>query len=119
MKRIENFKIYDKIKLEKGMKQEIIKVFDITKNLAIDASVGNIIYNKIKDALRDNEKIILDFDKVDIILSVFLNAAIGSFYCDDFCEDFENKVSAINISDSAKILWDRVVQSAKRKKETN
>lgn len=101
------------------MKQEIINVFEVTKNLAIEASVGNIIYNKIKESLKDCEKIVLDFDKVDIILSVFLNAAIGNFYCDKTCEDFEKKVYAINLSDSAKILWDRVVQSAKRKKETN
>lgn len=101
------------------MKQEIISVFEVTKNLAIEESVGNIIYNKIKESLKDCEKIVLDFDKVDIILSVFLNAAIGNFYCDKTSEEFEKKVYAINLSDSAKILWDRVVQSAKRKKETN
>jgi len=100
------------------MKQEI-KVFDTTKNFAIDGKVGNIIFNKINDSLHHFDEVILDFENVDIVLSVFLNAAISGFYTNNQSNIFENKVKVVNLSDSAKILWDRVVQSAKRKAENN
>lgn len=101
------------------MNEKIIKVFDTTRNYAIDASVGNVIYNKISEALKTYDKVILDFKNVDIILSVFLNAAISGFYNKQEFENFEAKVSVQNISDSAQILWNRVIQSAKRKLQNN
>ena len=101
------------------MKEAVIKIYETTRNYAIDASVGNVVYNKINDALLSYDKVIIDFADVEIILSVFLNAAIGGFYNANKIAEFESKTSVTNLSDSAQILWNRVVQSAKRKLQNN
>ena len=100
------------------MEEKIIKVFDITKNYAVDASIGSVVYNQINDVIESYDSIVIDFSGVDIILSVFINAVISNFCQKDKTSQFE-KISVINLSDSAKILWDRVVQSAKRKCQEN
>lgn len=106
-------------KKENDMKELTINVFDITQEFAVDANTGYVIYNKINNALTNNDKIIIDFSGVNIILSVFLNAAISEFCTKEKFDDFTKKVEFVNLSESAQILWERVVLSAKRKYQTN
>ena len=47
---------------------------------ALTQEDGNIIYNEISSAIKENAHIILDFSQVESIITPFLNNAIGQLY---------------------------------------
>ncbi len=58
-----------------------IKVYDITGSRAIlDTPDGDILFNKLLNNFKDGHIATLDFEKVDTILSMFLNSAIAPLY---------------------------------------
>lgn len=92
-----------------------IKVFDITGTRAVmDSPDGDKIYQMINEAFLNQDNVVLDFDKVDTILSMFLNSAIAPLY-NDFDTDFLNKNLTIkNMSDEDKATLKRVNMRAKQ-----
>lgn len=58
-----------------------INVFDeIGSEAAISVDDGNNLYEKIDEALSNNLVVILDFQNINVIITAFLNAAIGQLY---------------------------------------
>ena len=92
-----------------------IKVFDITGSRAVmDSPDGDKIYQMINAAFLDQDNVVLEFDKVDTILSMFLNSAIAPLY-NDYDTDFLKKHLTIkNMSDEDKATLKRVNIRAKQ-----
>ncbi len=92
-----------------------IKIFDITGSRAVmDSPDGDKIYQMINEALLNKENVVLDFGKVNTILSMFLNSAIAPLY-NDFDTDFLNKhLTITNMSDEDKATLKRVNMRAKQ-----
>lgn len=92
-----------------------INVFDITGSRAVmDSPDGDEIYQMIHEAFLNQDDVVLDFDKVDTILSMFLNSAIAPLY-NDFDTNFLNKHLIIkNMSDEDKATLKRVNMRAKQ-----
>lgn len=92
-----------------------IKVYDITGPRAVlDTPDGDIIFNELQKNFKNHENVTLDFEKVDTILSMFLNSAIAPLY-EIYDSDFLAKHLIIeNMSNDDKITLKRVNSRAKQ-----
>lgn len=99
--------------MSENMKE--IKVYDITGTRAVmDTPDGENIYLKLLDYFKNGYSVILNFEKVDTILSMFLNSAIAPLYS-SYDSEFLNKHLIIkNMSDEDKITLKRVNSRAKQ-----
>lgn len=92
-----------------------IKVYDITGSRAIlDTPDGEILFNKLQNNFKNGNTVTLNFEKVDTILSMFLNSAIAPLY-EIYDSDFLKQHLIIkNMSDEDKITLKRVNSRAKQ-----
>ena len=80
----------------------------------ISTDDGSRIYEKIREILKNGFKAEISFDKIDLITSAFLNAAIGQLYNGEFDYDLlKSNLKATDISEVDKILLKKVVETAK------
>jgi len=93
---------------------EIIQVFDIVgSGLCVSSDDGLLVYNKIVELLRQKQKIIISFEDVEILITAFLNAAIGQLYSEFTEECIKENLSVINIKPQHKEYLKLVVENAK------
>lgn len=92
-----------------------IKVYDITGSRAVlDTPDGDEILNKLLEYFNDGHTVILDFQNVNTILSMFLNSAIAPLY-EKYDSDFLKEHLIIkNMSNDDKITLKRVNSRAKQ-----
>ena len=58
-----------------------IRVLDIIgRPLAVDTADGQRVHDKIAPLLRADTKVLLSFDGINMVITAFLNAAIGQLY---------------------------------------
>lgn len=58
-----------------------IKVADLIGSpLCISSEDGNKVYDQISALIKDGRDIVLSFERVKLLISLFLNAAIGRLY---------------------------------------
>jgi len=96
------------------MKNLIIKDI-IETNLAVSTENGNKVFEIIDTYLQKKEKVQLDFAGITVIITAFLNAAIGSLYSKkEYTGEFLNEYLKLeNVeSDDLKLFRD-VIQRAK------
>lgn len=96
------------------MKHLIIK--DIIKSdLAVSTENGNKVFEIVDSYLQKKEKVELDFAGITIIITAFLNAAIGSLYSKkEYTGDFLNEhLKLENVEKDDRILFKDVIQRAK------
>lgn len=85
----------------------------IGSDTAVSTDFGDIVFQKIKSLLDSNLQVILDFGKIHLLTTAFLNAAIGQLYS-EYNSDFLNqKVKLSNVAEEDKILFIKVVERAK------
>lgn len=97
------------------MNDEImIRVFDIVGGpICTSEEDGQAVHDKIAPLLRESRRVSVSFAKVETIISLFLNAAIGQLY-GEFPEDRIREL--LSVSDMAQpdlALLKRVVDNAK------
>ena len=92
----------------------VVRVFDVIGSpLAVSSDDGQQVYDKIAPLLRQGQKVRLSFDKIDTIISAFLNAAIGQLY-GEFSEDTVRDLFSVEqMSPEDLVLLKRVVDNAK------
>lgn len=97
------------------MKNEFtIRIFDeVGGDSAISVDDGTKIFTKIDNAFTKGLKVILDFQNIDLIITAFLNAAIGQLYSKYSSEDLQDKLSLLNIKPEDKRLFQIVIERAK------
>jgi len=52
----------------------------INSPLAVSTEKGEMVFKTINSHLQKNEKVIVDFKGIDLMITAFLNAAIGKLY---------------------------------------
>lgn len=92
----------------------IVRVFDVVGGgLCVSADDGQAVHDKIVSLLRDDRKVAVSFEKVETLISAFLNAAIGQLY-GEFPEDkIRTLLSVREMSQEDLALLKRVVDNAK------
>lgn len=95
-------------------REVVVRVFDVIgTSLAVSSDDGQTVYEKIAPLLREDQKVRLSFDKIDTIISAFLNAAIGQLY-GEFSEDKIRELFNVQeMSPEDRVLLKRVVDNAK------
>src|SRR5258708_2633896 len=93
----------------------IVRVFDIVGGpLCVSADDGQAVHDKIAPLLREGRKVVVSFEKVDTLISAFLNAAIGQLYGEFTAEKIRELLSVRDISPEDMVLLRRVVENAIR-----
>ena len=91
-----------------------IKISDITNSkLAVSAADGDLVFDKVVEAIDKGEKVILDFAGIDLTITAFMNASIGKLYGKYKTETIRELLDIINLQNEEKQLLRIVIESAK------
>ena len=91
-----------------------VQVFDIIGGpLGVSAGDGQRLHDKVAPLIEAGTPVVLSFERVDILISTFLNAAVGQLY-GEFPEDHIRKLLSVRglAADDLDML-SRVVDNAK------
>lgn len=94
--------------------ETVIRVFDLIDSpLAVSSDDGQKVYDTIAPLLRQGRKVQLSFDRIETIISAFLNAAIGQLY-GELSEDVVRALFSVRgMSSEDLVLLKHVVDNAK------
>ncbi len=93
-----------------------LKVKDYTKNhLAVSAVDGEKLYNVIIEGFGEKETVDLDFEGIEIMISAFLNTAIGKLYRQYSPEQIRKLLRLKNLSRDDASLLKIVTDHAKKR----
>lgn len=87
----------------------------INSELAVSTEKGEMVFNAIDQGLQRDENIIIDFKGIDLIITAFLNAAIGKLYGNKkYSGDFlNNHIVLENVEKDDISLFKDVIERAK------
>ena len=92
----------------------VVRVFDIVGSpLCVSADDGQTVHYKIAPLLRDNRKVVVSFERVETLMSAFLNAAIGQLYGEFPEERIRELLSVRDMTSEDLTMLKRVVDNAK------
>lgn len=92
-----------------------IKVTDIVgSSFCVSSDDGNAVHEKLKQALATDRDVELDFIGIDMVISAFLNAAIGKLLQDHKPHQIHERVKFLNLSSDDQELIERVIENAQR-----
>lgn len=96
------------------MKEITINIINtIGDAYGVEAEDGEKVFEIITKAFKDDKKVVLSFQNIEMLTTAFLNTAVGQLY-KDFKEDFiKENLKVIEISESGKVALKRVVETAK------
>lgn len=91
-----------------------VQVFDLIGGpLCVSASDGQRLHDKIAPLLRKETPVVLSFKRVDILISAFLNAAIGQLYGDLPEDRLDELLSFDDLADDDREMITHVIENAK------
>ena len=91
-----------------------INVFEIIGgNAAVSSDDGDIIFQRVDKVFKGETPVILDFINIEIIVSTFLNAAIGQLYGSYDTEFIRTHLKVENMSNDDLGILKKVVDRAK------
>ena len=92
-----------------------IKVADLLGSpLCISAEDGQKVFNKVDALFKNGRSVIVSFDRVSMLVSLFLNIAIGQLYGSFSEDDIRAKFQVDGLSPDDMELLKRVVDNAKK-----
>jgi hypothetical protein len=93
----------------------IIRVHEIVGGtLCVSAEDGQRVYDQIAPLLRNGQKVVISFEQVKTMISLFLNAAIGQLYGEFTEERIRELLSVQEMNQDDLGVLKRVVDNAKR-----
>ncbi|MBN1931445.1 MAG: STAS-like domain-containing protein [Desulfobacterales bacterium] len=93
----------------------LIKVADIIGSpLCISAEDGQKVFDKIEPLLKSGKQVTISFERVSMLISLFLNVAIGQLYGSFSEEEVRSLVQVEGLSGDDLDLLKRVVDNAKK-----
>lgn len=96
------------------MKEIEISIYSIVGNeLCVDAEDGEAVFNVLKKALEQDNKVVISFLNVEMLTSAFLNVAIGRLYGHFDYDKIKSSISVKDISPDDKLLLKKVTDTAK------
>jgi len=92
-----------------------IKVTEVIgSNLCVSAEDGEALYGKLESALGTGRPVELDFSGVDLVISAFLNAAVGRLVEQRTPDEIHQLIDFTHLVDDDRELIDRVLENAVR-----
>jgi hypothetical protein len=98
------------------MKNDLIQIVVqdiINSDTAVSAEDGDLVFNEIDKAFSKNQKVELDFSGIHILITAFLNAAIGQLYSKYRGQELNKKLTLKNVANEDKVQFFEVVKRAK------
>ena len=90
-----------------------INIFNVINSpFCVDPEDGRKVYSLIKDALEKGVRVQLSLDKITMVITAFLNEAIGVLY-KDFSAETIDQIKFIDISDELKESFDASLTKVK------
>ncbi|MBU2446276.1 MAG: STAS-like domain-containing protein [Bacteroidetes bacterium] len=95
--------------------QEIkVNIFElISSHAAVATDDGNKLYDRINKIFKSKNKVVLDFNNIELITSTFLNSSIGRLYGHYDSNFIKEHLSINNLNDDDLLLLKKVVERAK------
>lgn len=94
-------------------KQHLIVKDIIESHFAITSDDGNKVYESIFENLNKNNTVELDFEGITVMITAFLNAAIGKLYEHFSSETLNKHLKLKNVAPNDLTLFKMVIQRAK------
>lgn len=96
-------------------RMEKISVADLIKTpLCVSAEDAQKVFNEVSSFLKKGMSVCISFEQVTMLISLFLNVAIGQLY-GEFSESYiRQKIKVEGLSNNDMELLKRVVDNAKR-----
>jgi len=92
----------------------IIKIADhISLNKGITPDEAEPIYNMEMEAFHNGQKVVLDFDGIEMLTTAFLNVIIGNLYKDYNSEELRMMLAFNHLDDATAIRIKKVTTNAK------
>ena len=96
------------------MRPVTVQVYDIVGgSLCVSTDDGQRLHDKIAPLLQAGTPVVLSFDRVDTMISAFLNAAIGQLYGKLPYESVDKLLTATHLADDDVDIWQHVIDNAK------
>lgn len=90
-----------------------VRVYDIIGgSLCVSTEDGQRLYEKIAPLLKEGRPVALSFERIDTLISAFLNAAIGQLYGELPGERIHELLSFRDLADDDSEVLKRVVENA-------
>jgi hypothetical protein len=91
-----------------------ISVFEVLESpFAISTDDGTKIFDRVKAYFDEKQQVVVDFDQVELIVSTFLNAAIGQLYGVYDSDFIKEHFSVENMSAEDAAVLQKVIDTAK------
>ena len=92
-----------------------IKIVDLIGNTrCISVDDGQKVFDKTVELLKNKKKVTISFERVEMLISLFLNVAIGQLYGQFSEEDIRSAIKVEGLSEDDLELLKRVVDNAKK-----
>jgi len=92
----------------------IIRIYDeVGGDAAISVSDGEVVYNKIDEAISNKISVTLDFQNINLIITAFLNACIGQLYSKYSSDELNNYLHLENVKPEDNHLFNMAIKRAK------
>ncbi len=96
-------------------KQIKIKVADLIGSpLGISAEDGQKVFDNVEQLLKTEKEVVISFENMTILISLFLNVAIGQLYSSFSEEAIRAQLKIEGLSSDDMELLKRVVENAKK-----
>lgn len=86
---------------------------EVTLNQGVTPEEGAPISERIYASFKKGEPVVLDFDRMQLITTAFLNVVIGTLYKDFSTEELQKLLFFENLTDSIAMRIKRVTTNAK------
>lgn len=91
-----------------------VRVYDIIGGpLCVSTEDGQRLHDKIAPLLKEGTPVVLSFERVDTLISAFLNAAIGQLYGELPEDRIRALLSVCDMAEDDRDVLKRVVENAK------
>ena len=88
---------------------------EVGGSAAVSYTDGQKVFEKINKALKAGNSVLLDFVNIDMVISAFLNTAVGQLYKENYSVEFLR--SNVKTTNMKKDDWDILATVLKRAKE--
>ena len=88
---------------------------EVGGSAAVSDTDGQKVFEKINKALKAGNSVLLDFVNIDMVISAFLNTAVGQLYKENYSVEFLR--SHVKTTNMKKDDWDILATVLKRAKE--
>lgn len=84
----------------------------INSPFCIDAADGQKIYELLHKALSEKNRVTLSFKGIDLLITAFLNTAVGQLFRDFSEEEINTYLNKTDLNPGFEPVWDKVTRGA-------